>query len=403
MDTVDRNASSPSAPKGAASLWLLLLCSLAAIAAAVTMSAALLARQRPAWLAVGAGLAVFPFLPFLWHGLAEAGTRNRATALLTGRSRLALRTLAVALMVLGISLGDLGPQQVSRNLRSLAARLGASRMTAPTVTPLPGAPATTSHGLESFIPADATLVAGLAGASAVEHLLAAYGGDTRDKLSALATCKIDLTNARILVAARGHETQMTVVRAPGIADERNLYCLVGIMGPERMHIRSDGKGESKTLQVSGFFSHALTFRLVDEATMVATDEAWLGTANQKLFAADGATVQGPLAPPLLRVDRTAPLWVASVEETAQGTWDLALGFRQDGNLLKLRGSATPPSGEGDRAEISLRVPLAFAHALPASAVAFGIRGAMAAIMAAGGGKSATAAPPSPPAPAANAP
>jgi hypothetical protein len=89
-------------------------------------------------------------------------------------------------------------------------------------------------------------------------------------------------------------------------------------------------------------------------------------------------------PPLLRLDRTTPLWVVSVEETEQGTWDLAIDSREDGDLFKLQGSATPPSGEADRAQFSLRVPLAFARALPESAVALGIRGVVAAVAATGG-------------------
>jgi hypothetical protein len=89
-------------------------------------------------------------------------------------------------------------------------------------------------------------------------------------------------------------------------------------------------------------------------------------------------------PPLLRLDRTTPLWVVSVEETEQGTWDLAIDSREDGDLFKLQGSATPPSREADRAQFSLRFPLPFARALPESAVALGIRGVVAAVAATGG-------------------
>jgi hypothetical protein len=116
-------------------------------------------------------------------------------------------------------------------------------------------------------------------------------------------------------------------------------------------------------------------------TLIATDEDWQGTADQKLFADDLASARGRLALPLLRVERTTPLWVVSVDETGQGTWDLAVDSRQEGDLFKLQGSSTPPSGEGERAQFSVRVPLAFARALPESAVALGIRGVVAAVAA----------------------
>jgi len=307
----------------------------------------------------------------LWHGLADKGTDAHGA-----RSRFALRSLAVALVVLGVSLGDLGPKRVGQNLRALAARIRA-KPAVKTGVPFPAQ--AKFHGLESFIPADASLAVGLAGSTAVEQLLGAHGVDTRTKLAALATCKIDFTNARILVAARGRETHKIVVRAPGIGDQRNLYCLVGVMGQEHLQLGSDGG--ARTVQVSGLRSRPLIFRLLDPTTLIATDEDWQATADQKLFADDLASARGRLALPLLRVDRATPLWVVSVDETGQGTWDLAIDSRQEGNLFKLQGSATPPSGEGDRAQFSLRVPLAFASALPESAVALGIRGVVAAVAA----------------------
>jgi hypothetical protein len=140
------------------------------------------------------------------------------------------------------------------------------------------------------------------------------------------------------------------------------------------------------------------FRLLDPTTLIATDEGWQDTADQKLFADDLATARGRLALPLLRVDRTTPLWVVSVDETPEGTWDLALDSRQEGNLFRLQGSSTPPSGEGDRAQISVRVPLAFARALPESTVALGIRGVVAAIAATGAWQSPAKILPAPPKP-----
>jgi hypothetical protein len=369
MDPSDKNGLPPPPSGGGGAL--LLVCSLVALAAAVVLCAGLLAQHGSLWLAIGAGLAVFPFLPLLWHGVAEAGN----TAPARSRRRFALRSLALALLVLLVSLGDLGPKRVGQNLRALAARIRAKPAARPGTVPFPAQ--AKFHGLEPFIPADASLAVGLAGSAAVEQLLGAHGVDTRAKLAALATCKIDFTNARILVAARGRETHRIVVRASGIGDERNLYCLVGVLGQEHLQLRSDGT--SKSVQVTGLRARSLIFQLLDAMTLIATDEDWQTTAEQKLFADDLATARGFLAQPLLRVDRTTPLWVVSVDETGQGAWDLAIDSRQEGNLFKLQGSSTPPSGEGDRAQFSARVPLAFASALPESAVALGIRGVVAAV------------------------
>jgi hypothetical protein len=405
MDPDDRTAPPPPEPGRAGTLWFPLVGSLVALALALVPLTSLLAQHAPIWLAVGAGLAVFPFLPLLWHGVAAVVGREGALPLLTTPSRFAVRSLAVALLVLGVSLGSLGPKRVGENLSDLVGRVRGkpAEKPAPPQPPPPATPVASAqlaaHGLEPFLPADATLVVGLAGSAAMEQLLAAHGVDTREKLAALATCKIDFVNARVLVAARGSGAHMIVVRAPGITEERNLYCLVGVMGRERIEVRAESSGGTKTLHVTGFLSRPLAFRQLDQTTVVATDEAWLDSADNKLFV--NGTPSGRLALPLLRVDRTAPLWVASVDETPQGTWDLALDSRQEGNLFKLRGSATPPSGEGDRAEISLRVPLAFARALPESAVALGIRGVVAAVLATSAslpGGNLAPAPPTPTAP-----
>jgi hypothetical protein len=382
--------------KQTSALWLLVLGSLLAIAAALTLSAGLLAHQQPTWLVVGAGLAAFPFLPLLWHAVGEAGSKGRPTAS-SGRTRFALRALAVALLVLGVSLGNLGGKQVVGNLRGLTGMLRSK----PKEAPAEIRPVTTTgarHGLESFIPADASMVVGLAGVTAVEQLLAAHGITARAELSALATCQIDFANARILIATRAGGAQMIVVRATGIADERNLYCLVGVLGADHLQIRGEGEGSARTLRVSGFLSRALTFRTFDASTVIATDEAWKDNEAKKLFAADGTTAQGKLGPPLLRLDRGAPLWMASADQTPQGAWDLALDCRQDGPMLNLRGSATPPSGAADRAELSLHVPLAFVRTLPEQAVSLGIRGVVAAAMTANAGLSPAAAPAPPPTP-----
>jgi hypothetical protein len=104
------------------------------------------------------------------------------------------------------------------------------------------APPMTPFGLEPFIPADASLAVGLSGSAAMQQLFATQGVDTREKLTALATCKIDFTNARVLIASRGAGSHLIVVRAPGIAEDRNLYCLAGVMGEGRVQVASEGPG-----------------------------------------------------------------------------------------------------------------------------------------------------------------
>lgn len=356
----------------------MLACSLIAAAAALVPCASLIAQRRPIWLVVAGGLAAFPFAPLLWHALAEARAGARAAAPFSGRTRFGLRSLAVACVVVAVSLGNLGPVRVLAQVRAPFARRLAH--TAPNEKPLP-APLT-SFGLESFIPADASLAVGLSGSVAMQQLFSAYGIDTRDKLAALATCKIDFASARVLIASRGTGSHLIAVRAPGIGEDRNLYCLVGVMGPDRVQVTSEGPQGPKVLQVKGWSSQPLTFRMLDETTMIATDQAWQASAAKKLLALDGDTTPGPLAAPLGRVQLVAPLWIAGVTVTLQGNWDLAIDARQEGNAFKLQGSATPPAGESERAQISISAPLSFASALPETAVTLGIRSVMKALAAA---------------------
>ena len=376
-------SSEGSSPAG--SLWTVLACSAVGIAVAVVPCASLIAQQGPTWLAVGAGLAVFPVLPLVWHFMAEAKRVDRGRTSSASHARFGLRSLAIALLVFLVSLAAQGPQRVLRNLGDLVGHVRVQPTAKPQVTPPPTrtiSQAGLAGGLESFIPADATLAVELAGSGAMERLLTAYGIDSRNQLAALATCRIDLGNARVLIAMRGKETRMIVVRAPGITDERNLYCLVGILGRDRLQLRSEGTGADTTLFVNGILSRQLVFRLLDSSTVIATDEDWQDTADKRLFQPGGTTVQGHLAPALARLNRAATVWIAGVETTPQGDWDVALDGRQEGNLFKFQGSAVPPSGDADRAELSLRVPLAFALALPEGAVAKGVRGMVAALAAA---------------------
>jgi len=378
MNLSGTTSPSQSAVRGTAALWFVLTCSIIAIAVALVPCASLLAQRRPIWLVLAAGLAAFPFVPLLWHGLAEAKTSARAAAPFSGRTRFALRSLAVACVVLAVSLGNLGPVRSLAQVRALVDRRQVHIAVKENELPAPLTP----FGLEPFIPADATLAVGLSGLAAMQQLFANYGVETREKLAALATCKIDFVNARVLIASRGTGSRLIVVRAPGIAEDRNLYCLVGVMGPDRVQVTSEGPQGPKVLQVKGWSSQPLIFRMLDETTMIATDQAWQATAAKKLLAVEGQTPPGSLAAPLGRVQLTAPLWIAAVNATLQGTWDLAIDARQEGNTFKLQGSATPPAGEGDRAQISISAPLSFASALPEGAVTLGLRSLMKALAAA---------------------
>jgi hypothetical protein len=351
-------------------------CALVGVAVALVPWTGLRALGAPVWLALVAAAAVFPLLPLFWHILAERRYGGTDVTPASAFVRLALRALAVALVVLGTSLSTLGPRQVRAHLAGLVPSLGR----APLPAAPPPAPEAVREGLEPFIPADATLVVSLAGSQAMEQLLAAHGVDTREKLAALAKCKIEVERARVLIAARGDGQRQVVVRARGLTDERNLYCLMGVLGNDRVQIHFVGKDAPGAFEVRGLIAKPLTFHPVDDET-IATDEAWRQGAK-KMFA-NGPTgkADGRLTTVLSRVDRAAAVWSASVTETTTGAWDLALDARVDGPDFKLRGTSLSPTGEA--AEVSLRVPLAFASALPEGALAHGVRGVVAAVAATG--------------------
>jgi hypothetical protein len=366
-----------------ARLAFLIPCALIAIAIAFVPLSGLRALGRPLWLAIVAALVIFPLLPLAWHVLAERRYGGSAVTPQAVLFRLAARALGVALFALAVTLCTLGPHRLRANVMHLLR----GRVEAPQITAAPrAAPATPRpvdrNQLEAFIPADATLVVSLSGSAAMQQLLTAHGVDTRERLAAFAKCKIDTEHARVLIAARGGGPQMIVVRAPGIADERSLYCLIGVLGNDRLQIRFLAKEPPARFEVSGLLGRSLTFHALDGETIGATDESW-GDSTQKLFPAGGDIAEGRLASVLERLDRTATIWSASLTDTADGTWDLALDARAEGKELKLRGSSIPPSGAADRAELVLRVPLTFAAALPEGALAQGLRGVVMAVMATG--------------------
>jgi hypothetical protein len=365
--------------------WLLIPCAPVAITCALIPFTSLRNRGAPLWLATAAALAAFPVLPLLWHALAE---RKRAVEpggpATAGITRFALRCLALALLVLAVSLSSLGPGPVGEGLARLVRPSGRSGAL-PAADPLrPGAAGRPEarHELESFIPADATLVLALSDAAALQPLLASSGLDANKKLAALQKCQIHTDAARILIVARGSGTRMIVVRAPGITDPRNLYCLVGFLGIDHLKLRFTSENAPVRFEVEGLFPGTLKFESVDERTVVTADGAWGDSQKKKLFAEPGSRAQGPLGTVLERVDRGARLWSAGLVQTDKGSWDLALHAKLEGTQVELHASSIPPSGASDEARLELRVPLAFAAALPAAALTDGLRGVVAALAAA---------------------
>jgi hypothetical protein len=358
--------------------WQLIPCAVVALACAVAFFAGVRAVGAPLWVAIVGALVVFPLLPLGWHLGAE---RQRGR---TGPGapidRLALRSLAIALLVQLISLGNLGPGRVGQTVAGLFHRGTSRGAGAPRAKPVapPAAPGAAGRRptLESFIPGDANLVVALSDAPAVQQFLAANGVETKKRLAAFEKCQIAVDKAQVLIATRDAGTRLVVVRAPGITDQRNLYCLVGYLGADKLTVRIASDKDPLRFEVDGLLGRPLVFQAVDAQTVVSGEGAWAETAPKKLFADDGSHAEGRLGPLLDRVNRTGSLWSAAMAHSEKGDWDLALDGRFDGTQLRLRGSSTPPSGAGDRAELELRVPLAFATALPPGTFDQGLRGAV---------------------------
>ncbi len=368
--------------------WVLIPCTLLAIASALVLATGLRGLGAPIWAAVLAGLLVFPALPFAWHGVAERqrapGARRPGIAI----ERFGLRSVLVGLLVLAVSLANLGPRRVAGHLAALV-RPKPSETTLvpapakPKGTPLPVVPAESRHELEPFIPADAHSVVALSDPAVMRQLLASAGADTQEKLAALQKCQVIVDKARLLVAARDPDTRLIVVRAPGVTDPRNLYCLAGFLGSERLKLRFTSDKAPVRFEVDGLVPRTLRFTAIDEQTVLAAEGAWAQPAARKPIDPATATVEtAPLAAVMARVDRGASLWSAAVFKTPQGPWDLALDARMQGEHLRLRGSSIPPSGEANKAVVETRVPLSFASALPGAALGQGLRGLLALLVSA---------------------
>jgi hypothetical protein len=364
-----------------ARLWMpcLPLC----LAGALVPLTGLRALAAPLWLAIIAAAALALGLPVLWHVLAE---RRRSADLprpWPSLDRLALRGLAVTALLVAATLVSIGPRATGERLVSLFRKpeqRPAVRSGVTTVPPAGGA--AKRHPLESFIPADASLVVAMSGAAIIRQALAAQEGPLARGADALGKCQILVENAAILIAARDARSHLVAVRAPGITDERNLYCLIGFLGAGPISLKVSGDKGALRFELGGLRSRPLRFQAVDAQTVVMVDEEWSSTAGQKLFAASGEST-GVLAAVIARLDRGAALWVAGLRQGEGGQYDLALETRLEGTLFHVRASATPPSGEGDRADVEVRVPQAFAAGLPAGLLAGGARGLVTALTSGG--------------------
>ena len=366
--------------------WLLLIALPVVLICAVVPFASLQALQAPIWLASVAALIVFPGLPLLWHFLAD---RNRGNAgpltpvgFGSGLDRFGLRSLSLALVVLAASFANLGPRRVGVQLWEVVRPAEKPQPVSPTAVPAP-APGTPRHELESFIPADANVVVALSEAAVLQQFLGVSGTGAAATLAALEKCQIAMDKARVLIAAREGDTRLVVVRADGITDPRNLYCVVGVLGKERLSLRFVSDKAPVSFDVEGLLARPLKFKAIDARTVVAAEGGWAESPGPPLYPPGATMVDGPLAAVLARVDRGASLWSASIRHTAQGPWDLAIDAHLAGTHFNLRGSSIPPSGKADQAEGELRVPLSFANALPAGALNDGIRGLVTVVAASG--------------------
>jgi hypothetical protein len=368
------------APGSARRMWLIVAaCVPLAVVCALVPLASLRGLAAPTGVAVAAAVLLFPVLPVAWHLLAERRRASHAGGSGSALERLALRSLAVGLLVLMVAFSTLGPRAVGGGLGSL---LGLRRASGPlTAVPRPTGPVGSAqrHELERFIPADASLVVALSGASVMQQLLGSLGADTGKTVTALQRCQILTDRALVLIAVRDAGTRLVVVRAPGITDQRNLYCVVGFLGGDQLGLKFTSDKPPVRFELQGLSARALAFEAADGQTVVAAEGAWQDKGHKKLFPDGADQADGALGLVLGRIDRGAGLWAAGVTRSEKGPWDLAIDARFGDNELELRGSSVPPSGEADRADLRLHVPLAFASALPQAALQSGLRGVVAAI------------------------
>jgi hypothetical protein len=364
----------------------------------LVMVSGLRALGMDAWVGAAIAIVILGLAPLIWHLLAER--QQRLGSAFGVADRFAVRAGTVALLVLTATLAAVGPRATGQRLYALVRTWSTAKPAPSTDAPtlLPVTPKTPArHELESFIPADAGLVVALSGPTMLGHLLTPQSGQVKNGLEALGKCQIGVDRARVLIAAKNHDTRMVVVRAPGITDQRNLYCVVGILGSGNVALRITNEKAPLRFEVTGLMARPMKFEGVDGETVVMIDEGWAASANKKLFVGSDAA-QGPLGPIIGKADRGASLWSAALGQTETGPVDLVFEANQRDSRLHLHASAASPAGSEPRAEFDARIPPAFISALPAAALANGIDGFVKIASALAGGIPAAPTPPTPPAP-----
>ena len=215
--------------------WVLIPCALVAIAVRAGARDQPARRwARPSGRRSSPGLLAFPALPFAWHAVAErqrvvgpdaAGHRHRALrgaqrgGRAAGAGGVAGQPGAAPGGAAGWS-GWCGPSRAETTL--VPAR--------PTGTPLPPVPVESRHELEPFIPADAHAVVALSDPAVMRQLLAVGGGRHPGQADRPAEVPGDRRPGPDAGGVARPDTRLIVVRAPGVTDPRNLYCLAGLPG-----------------------------------------------------------------------------------------------------------------------------------------------------------------------------
>src|SRR5687767_2997852 len=166
-------------------IWLLVTCLPLVLACALLPFISLRALGAPTWLASVVALLAFPALPLTWHLLSERGR-----PLFAGRpggwlDRLALRSLALGLVVLAVTLSNLGARRVGTGLMSVLRPQDAVAPPPKPAGPPPVPRPAPRHELEAFIPVDARMVLALSDSAVMQQFLVALGPDAKKKLAAL--------------------------------------------------------------------------------------------------------------------------------------------------------------------------------------------------------------------------
>lgn len=321
-------------------------------------------------------------VPIVWHVLAERQRR----VVDGGMTRLLWRCFAVNALLAAGAIVSLSPQGAwSRARDHLPRRNVAVAPVAPAspVAPAlpPSKPVAPGDGLEAFVPGDATWALRLSGTQALQSLLAANGTDGQEKLEALKKCHIDLESADVVVAARKPGEVMALVRAPGLSDQGNLYCLVGALGNERLVLHFETNAPRPRFTATGLVPDAtVTFAEVTANTLLMVAPAWKDLVEQR-FAGKGAPMrEGILAEPFSRIDRKARVWAVGVAESNDGARDIAMNATVQNATLAVHATAVPPAGRTQMAKLELTLPLDFVGTLPQKAWWQGAQGVWQAVL-----------------------